>query len=352
MKKIQFLLFLVLLSFAISCDKSTLEETSKTKTNFQSIFRANDSDKILESELVVNKAPFEKRGNHTSVAFDNKLWVVAGITNIYGDYQNDIWSSEDGVLWSKALKGKYFPSRFAHTLTVFKNKMWVIGGMDKDIITYDGEKEIFLNDYNKVWQSDNGEFWEEVTSNTPFSKRANHTAVAFKKKLWVIGGISFAQDKPTNDVWYSENGKDWIQATPNANFSPRYGHTSFVYDDKIWVIGGRESYIPGESERKNDVWYSENGIDWVQATPNAAFAPRAYHTSVVYKKRMWVLGGNWGSNTTESAWCSKDGITWEKATQQEFLKRHGHTTTVFDNKMWVINGHDGYTSKNDIWVLE
>ncbi|KAG1649000.1 Succinate dehydrogenase flavoprotein subunit [Nymphon striatum] len=121
---------------------------------------------------------------------------------------------------------------------------------------------------------------------------------------------------------------------------------------KYGLVGGRESYIPGESERKNDVWYSENGIDWVQATPNAAFAPRAYHTSVVYKKRMWVLGGNWGSNTTESAWCSKDGITWEKATQQEFLKRHGHTTTVFDNKMWVINGHDGYTSKNDIWVLE
>ena len=42
-----------------------------------------------------------------------------------------------------------------------------------------------------------------------------------------------------------------------ASFSGRYGHASVVFDNNMWVIGGRD-----ELGRKNDVWFSEEGISW------------------------------------------------------------------------------------------
>ncbi|MDZ7718756.1 MAG: hypothetical protein U5K72_08075 [Balneolaceae bacterium] len=68
-----------------------------------------------------------------------------------------------------------------------------------------------------------------------------------------------------NDVWYSTDGVQWTQATDDAGFEPRVGHKSVVFDNKIWVIGGLQR-TDGEDIHFNDVWYSENGIDWTMAT--------------------------------------------------------------------------------------
>jgi len=51
-----------------------------------------------------------------------------------------------------------------------------------------------------------------VISNAGFSERADHTSVVFKNKIWVIGG-SAVNDGFKNDVWFSEDGVSWIEAT-------------------------------------------------------------------------------------------------------------------------------------------
>ena len=35
-------------------------------------------------------APFSKRDGHSSVVFDNKLWVIAGYDD--GSLKNDVWA--------------------------------------------------------------------------------------------------------------------------------------------------------------------------------------------------------------------------------------------------------------------
>ena len=89
-----------------------------------------------------------------------------------------------------------------------------------------------------------------------------------------------------NDVWYSIDGNNWVQATDDAVWSARDTHTSLVYDNKMWVLGGYDG-----SNDKNDVWYSSNGINWMQATASAAWH-RSSHTSLVYDNKMWVLGAD------------------------------------------------------------
>jgi len=336
MKTIHNIWVLALLSFAISCEKTTLEEQATiASTDFKSSFKTNK--KTLKIKLINDEASFEKREGHTSVTYDNTLWVIGGHKG-YDNVSNDIWRSEDGVVWKQLLAAKHFSPRTSNTTTIFKNSLWVIGGTE------------LPNRKNDVWRSGDGVFWKEVTNNAGFSERSSHTALAFDKKLWVIGGLK-DNHKSENDVWYTKNGIDWIQATPNAAFPPRFDHTSFVHDSKMWVVGGKDGY-PSKIDVKNDVWYSKNGVDWVQATPNAAFLPRGSHTSVIYDKKMWVLGGSDNaSNKFNDAWCSKDGVVWKQVLEHEALKRAAHTTTVYDKKMWVIGGTNGmYT--NDVWALD
>ncbi len=225
-----------------------------------------------------------------------------------------------------------FAGRLDHTTAVFDNKMWVIGGSDG-----------YLSYKNDVWYSANGSTWKKATSHADFSERYRHTTTVFDNKLWVIGGFDGDNN---NDVWYSDDGVTWVQATSNAGFSKRNHHTTVVFDNKLWVIGGITDGIVGS--RKNDVWYSTDGIVWVQATANAAFPKRAVHTSTVFDNKLWVIGGYDGSRKND-VWHTTDGDSWVKATDNAtFSKRSDHTTSVFNNRLWVIGGFDG-SNKNDVW---
>ncbi|MBT9190589.1 Kelch repeat-containing protein, partial [Zobellia russellii] len=62
-----------------------------------------------------------------------------------------------------------------------------------------------------------------------------------------------------NDVWYSNDGLTWTEATSAPPFSGRSGHTTAVFDNKLWVIGGYDGTY------KNDVWYSNDGLTWTEA---------------------------------------------------------------------------------------
>ena len=144
---------------------------------------------------------FSARNNHRSVTFADKIWVIGGHDGT--NRLNDVWSSSDGSNWSMASGS--FPAREGHSLVVLGGKMWIIGG-------YDGGTTF----YNDVWSSSDGSSWTKVTDNADFSARYLHGAVAFKDRLWVIGGaidreryvmIGTVSTAPTatttDDVWVS-----------------------------------------------------------------------------------------------------------------------------------------------------
>jgi hypothetical protein len=231
------------------------------------------------------------RHGHTSVVFDNKIWVIGGYASDF-TYRNDVWYSTNGVNWTQATAGAPWSGRYSHTSVVYDNKMWVIGG-------YTGVAPFSTND---VWYSTDGANWTQATASAGWSIRSGHTSFVFDNKMWVIGG------KVTNDVWYSTDGTTWTQATANAGWLTRTKHTSVIFDNKMWVMGGWNV-----STRYNDVWFSTDGITWTQATANAGWSVRYHHTSVVFNDMMWVIGGayNTGSTLYNDVWYSRglNGIT-------------------------------------------
>ena len=95
------------------------------------------------------------------------------------------------------------------------------------------EENVIFNPVNLTWQA--------ATTQAPFSKRDAHTAVVFRDKIWLLGGVGgSAPDygKITSDIWVSENGKDWTEITDSAPWGPRRAHNAVLFQDKIWILGG------------------------------------------------------------------------------------------------------------------
>ena len=91
---------------------------------------------------------------------------------------------------------------------------------------------------------------------------------------------------------------------------------------------------------------------------------RAAHTSLVFKDKIWVMGGAGGANNFNDVWSSPDGSTWTESTPPNdedgnpvaknnknwWTARYDHTSVVFPlngdkKKIWVIGG----TGESDVW---
>src|SRR3989344_4304074 len=162
--------------------------------------------------------------------------------------------------------------------------------------------------------------------------------------MWVMGGIS---STPMRDIWYSVNGSLWTLATGAPRWTARADHASVVFNNRMWVIGGCECPKGWDTNYKNDVWYSLNGVIWTRSTSRASWSERGGHAVVVFNNKMWLLGGQFKNDV----WYSSDGVLWTMAVENaEWSKRTNHTSPIFNGKIWVIGGWFWYTPRLDVWT--
>ena len=292
---------------------------------------------VLADEVTTDR--WSTRSGHSSVVFDGKLWMLGGAAN-GNNHVDDVWSSEDGVIWEEVTASAGWSSRSAHSSVVFDGKLWVIGGTDN------------TSYFDDVWSSTDGATWTQETAAAGWSGRFGHSSVVYGSKLWVIGGNDGSYQ---DDVWSSSDGATWTQVTiSGGSWSGRLGHSVVVFDDKLWVIGGYR--YDSSHIYLNDVWSSTDGASWTQATASAAWSGRRYHSSVVYDDKLWVLGGYRfdGSNNVYLAdvWSSSDGASWTEETPSDaWSGRSGHSSVVFGGYLWVLGGTEGGNLLNDVWVF-
>ncbi len=141
-------------------------------------------------------------------------------------YYNDVWYSEDGANWTRVTGSAGWSKRHSHTSISYDDKIWVMGG-------YDGTP--YKND---IWYSTDGVSWTRATGSAGWTRRYSHTSISYDDKIWVMGGSHTSMGTDENDVWYSTDGVSWTQATASAGWSGRNDHVILVYDNKMWVMGG------------------------------------------------------------------------------------------------------------------
>lgn len=302
---------------------------SETLTYTVKVLRAQEG---LNWKQLLEHAPFPERDSAGGVVFQNRMWVLGGFLP---ELVDDVWSSSDGINWQfeghiGAPSGLNIPVTF-----VYQDKMWVS--------SVAGE----------LFSSADGKQWDLVNAAPPWGKRYAPGFTVFQDRMWVLGGRE--ESAIYNDAWSSQDGIHWTHEYTSAPWSPRQLFSNvIVKDEKLWIIGGGiAKYEPFRSYQ--DVWCSADGVHWEQVLEEAPWEGRVWSNCIVYRDRMFLLGGFRAQPHWENfgdVWYSTDGKAWNQLhTEACWSARHELSAYVFQDKLWVIAGNP-WPLFNDVWALE
>ncbi|MBD3359795.1 MAG: hypothetical protein GF365_03775, partial [Candidatus Buchananbacteria bacterium] len=403
------------------------------------------------------------RRTFPSIVFDNKMWVLGGYEFRVRSW-NDVWYSTNGTDWTLIGDdyGGVFGPRWYAPLANFNDKLWILGGASAGTgLT------------NDIWSSNDGHIWtqELANNNSPgpsqWSQRLGHRAIVFDNKLWVVGGCfqgsgaclgycvggpndgqqcvqgsdcgagNICQDAILDDVWYTSDGISWTQSAA-PSWLGRYAPTLNIFNDgtgdKLWLAGGyirgkcnggtysgsicltnaqcpggscssycvggvnKGSFCTADSQCDgsvcrgvgvnnflNDIWFSDDGINWYSGYCNggvndgaacdanadcdsnvcqiltADWSGRYVHATTAYNdgsgEKLWVMGG-WGVTGGSPAvdrlndvWYTADGISWTQATASApWTPRYTHEVLTYNDKMFLFGGNQPSNFLPALWT--
>ena len=311
-----------------------------------------DGDKRkYEWRCVTENAAFAARDGAGALVFKDRMWLLGGWNP--GDKvhfplicNSEVWSSTDGAAWT--LENPQTPWEGRHTAgyVVHNGRMWIVGG--------DCNQGHYQND---VWSSADGIHWDLANDHVPWAPRVLHYTLAFDGRIWVMGGQTIpnfadADEVFHNDVWSSDDGVNWTQVTEHAPWVPRgmIGGAA-VHDNRMWILGGGTYDTPATPMRNfyNDVWSSDDGINWKQHTAHAPWTPRQYHEVAAFDDHLWVLEGYAAeSGNRRDVWYSPDGVNWTEVPDTPWAPRHAGSVFVYDGSLWMVAGNN---MEPDAWRL-
>ncbi|MCE5229285.1 hypothetical protein LLG95_06770 [bacterium] len=283
--------------------------------------------------------------NRAKAAFFKGYFYVIGT-------KSAIWRSLDGRAWDRISDNPPFGKRYGHCLLVFNNRLWLLGG----------SKDVYISDYqpqNDVWYTDDGIKWTRALEHAPWSARFDHAAIVFNNKMWIFGGSkakgvgSKRQDNVLNDVWYSSNGTNWTGTLWGAEWQPRAGHEVVIYQNMLWLIGGNHF---------NDVWVSTNGLEWNLREDKCPWGERRGHGLMDIGGRLFVIGGETETTTIggllNDAWSTTDGLYW-RCDHNDLMDADGSWCERVNlpyckgsDGVWnIFPSHGAGIDKNDSWKM-
>lgn len=134
----------------------------------------------------------------------------------------------------------------------------------------------------------------------------------------------------------------WTKVTGQAPFAARDGAGALVFRERMWLLGG---WNPGDKVHfprvcNSEVWSSTDGAAWKLENAQAAWEGRHTAGYVVFRDRLWIVGGDpIQGHYQDDVWSSPDGVHWERVCDKApWGPRVLHYTVAFGDKIWVMGG--------------
>lgn len=340
----------------LACSKSDDIEILESLEQTKVVGNVQLSNIRLKFEEVTQNANFIGNAKSKSLVYDDKIWLFTeNKLNNQG-----IFASTDGINWDNTDFPYNRPNNplpqgtDSSVPVIYKNEIWVIGGKD----TYNScESQWDCPNYLGISHSADGWNWQSFS----FLSSVGQTATVFHNTLWTHGGYRYGEVVTLLEPFYNNyaygtsDGEHWFSGNNLTNsFTPRAWHTTTLFKDRLWIIGGRN-----DTGALNDVWSSLDGSSWNLVNPSRAnrFPARSRHTTISYKDKLWVIGGYSGYNVNSNdIWYSDNGDYWIKAIlPSAFSSMNIYTATVFKGKIWIMGATDsnsGQPGRNQVWTIE
>jgi hypothetical protein len=261
----------------------------------------------------VQQHAWPARHSHAALVFDNRIWVMGGVTALAVP-AHDVWSSYDGVHWQLVTASAAWAPRFGMAVDTMANP----GGLDDPGImivsgggSYTGAGEVM---YNDVWTSIDGQDWRLASADAGWTPRARHAMASLRgpegnATLWLAGGEEVGGGT-RRDVWYSDDaGATWQLDSGSAPWLDRAGHAMVRYRGQLFLAAGRTSAFMNVDLAQpilRDVWKSADGRVWEQVLDEAPFDGREDFGMAVHaaSDRLVIVGGQGQIARMADVWVS------------------------------------------------
>ena len=152
---------------------------------------------------------------------------------------------------------------------------------------------------------------------------------------------------------YTENGKDWTDLSPESvNVKGMLCDAFFSFKGKLWAIGGFTNFISA-SWMTNAIYSSTDGENWTQEGTLPEGMTNMFGMKVVAGEDVaYMFGGETfgeGGNefVAQQIFRSEDGVNWEAVeTPANFTARRNARAAVSGNVAWVFGGNTANASGN------
>jgi len=141
--------------------------------------------------------------------------------------------------------------------------------------------------YADVYSSTDGVTWTRATASAAFGKRRIAGMTVGLGKMWIAGGLDDSTDTKYRDVYYSTDGVTWTQATAAAGFGYRLDLGMCFLDGYLYVMGGAD----GAGTFLSSVYHSTDGVTWTDVSAASHWSARTSFGCVALAHRLFVVGG-------------------------------------------------------------
>lgn len=225
--------------YAVFKDRMWIIGGDANQRHYQNDVWSSADGKTWEFVNRDKRLPWAPRVLHYTVVHDGKLWVIGGQTmpgfaaGAAEKFYRDAWTSTDGATWTevKPVEPCWSPRGMIGGSAVMNGRIWILGGG-----TYDTPTTPARQFFNDVWSSADGVTWTRHTEAAPWHPRQYHDVAVWDGKLWVMEGYH-QKGGNRNDVWYSADGANWTEL-PKTPWKPRHAASLVAHAGHLWMIGG------------------------------------------------------------------------------------------------------------------
>ena len=155
----------------------------------------------------------------------------------------------------------------------------------------------------------------------------------------------------------------WQCITEEAAFAGRDGAGALVFKDRMWLLGGwnPRDKIHFPHICNSEIWSSSDGASWTLENLQAPWEGRHTAGYAVHDDRMWIVGGDCNQGHYQNdVWNTDDGVHWDLVDDDvSWGPRVLHYTVAFAGKIWIIGGQTlpnfapaTEVFYNDVWNTE
>ena len=266
-----------------------------------------------------------------------------------------------GYSWRQVTTNAGFPARSYPLVLVFQNRLWVIGGFDQngDLLT-------------DVWSSPDGIAWTRATNTLPVAAAGTRLpGVVFGGRMWIFDHVT-----NTTDVYASTDGVTWtLMSTIASTFGEgktlvfdgrmRFSEADGIivsFDSTDGVNWSQYEVVSGLSTGSlNDTFMYNGRLNYSYGTKIglrdaknkfATVATLAYSPArmLSYNQVFWAFGSEVLTSTDGVAWFGATALNLYCCRAPELLQRIQYDITVFQNRLWLIGGIDAAGEvRSDVW---